>query len=124
MIICRNFIKLLVSRDLCRFSHLRLLRLSSHSLRRCIGIHIRLKATGKATLSGLMMRISEAKRLRRRLSKIILDTNDYGVLHGRLVEAEKAGKKGFAEGGKWYWLSNKGDYIGRKPAKTFGSGRP
>ena len=51
-------------------------------------------------------------------------SNDYGLLHGRLIEAEKAGKKGFADGGKWYWLSNQGDYIGRKPAKTFGSGRP
>ena len=69
--ICRNFIKLLVSRALRRFNHLQLLRLSSHSLKRCIGIRIRLKATRKAISSGLMLRIKRARRLRRHLLRII-----------------------------------------------------
>jgi hypothetical protein len=49
-------------------------------------------------------------------------SNDYFAMRRSIVEAEQAGKKGIVLGGKWCWLSNQRDYIGRKPAKTFPKG--
>jgi len=46
-------------------------------------------------------------------------SDGYADLFAKIQRAEQAGKKGFAEAGKWYWLSQHGDYIGRKKAKEW-----
>lgn len=49
-------------------------------------------------------------------------SNDYFAMRGQIVEWVNAGKKGLELGGKWLWLSERGDYIGRKVAKQFAKG--
>jgi hypothetical protein len=49
-------------------------------------------------------------------------SNDYFAMRRSIVDAEQAGKKGIVLQGKWCWLSQERDYIGRKPAKTFAKG--
>lgn len=46
----------------------------------------------------------------------------YFALRDRIIAKLNEGKKGLAEYGKWHWISEHGDYIGRKPAKTFPQG--
>jgi len=49
-------------------------------------------------------------------------SNDYFAIRRSIIDAEQAGKKGIVLQGKWCWLSQERDYIGRKPAKTFAKG--
>src|SRR5665647_1149698 len=49
-------------------------------------------------------------------------SNDYFAIRRSIIDAEDAGKKGIVLQGKWCWLSQERDYIGRKPAKTFAKG--
>ncbi len=62
------------------------------------------------------------ERYEKALEKDNGQSNDYFVMRRSIVEAEQAGKKGVVLEGKWCWLSNQRDYIGRKPAKMFPKG--
>lgn len=62
------------------------------------------------------------ERYEKALGKDNERSNDYFAMRRSIVEAEQAGKKGVVLQGKWCWLSQERDYIGRKPAKTFAKG--
>ncbi len=62
------------------------------------------------------------ERYEKALEKDNGQSNDYFAIRRSILEAERAGKKGVVLGGKWCWLSQERDYIGRKPAKTFAKG--
>jgi hypothetical protein len=49
-------------------------------------------------------------------------SDSYFELRGQIVERVNDGKKGLELGGKWLWLSDRDDYIGRKAAKQFPKG--
>lgn len=64
----------------------------------------------------------KGERYEKALEKDNQRSNDYFAMRRSIVEAEQAGKKGVVLQGKWCWLSNQHDYIGRKPAKEFPKG--
>lgn len=43
----------------------------------------------------------------------------YQALNKMLSDASTAGKKGLVLEGKWHWLSQRGEYVGRKAARDF-----
>jgi molecular chaperone GrpE (heat shock protein) len=46
-------------------------------------------------------------------------SDSFNALDRDLYDAAQRGKKGLEHDGKWYWLSQQQDYIGRKVAKQF-----
>jgi hypothetical protein len=64
----------------------------------------------------------KGERYEKALEKDNQRSNDYFELRGQIVERINAGKKGLELNGKWLWLSDRDDYIGRKVAKEFPKG--
>ena len=64
----------------------------------------------------------KGERYEKALEKDNQCSNDYFELRGQIVERINAGKKGLELNGKWLWLSDRDDYIGRKVAKEFPKG--
>ena len=64
----------------------------------------------------------KGERYEKALEKDNQRSNDYFELRGQIVERINAGKKGLELNGKWLWLSDHDDYIGRKVAKEFPKG--
>jgi hypothetical protein len=64
----------------------------------------------------------KGERYEKALEKDNQRSNDYFELRGQIVERINAGKKGLELAGKWLWLSDRDDYIGRKAAKQFAKG--
>jgi hypothetical protein len=62
------------------------------------------------------------ERYEQALEKDNRRSNDYFELRSQIVERVNAGKKGLELNGKWLWLSDRDDYIGRKAAKEFPKG--
>jgi hypothetical protein len=62
------------------------------------------------------------ERYEKALEKDNRRSNDYFELRGQIVERVNDGKKGLELNGKWLWLSDRDDYIGRKAAKEFPKG--
>jgi hypothetical protein len=62
------------------------------------------------------------ERYEQALEKDNRRSNDYFELRGQIVERVNDGKKGLELNGKWLWLSDRDDYIGRKAAKEFPKG--
>ncbi len=58
-------------------------------------------------------------RYQRALDKDNESSVAYFDLRERINKKMEAGHKGLVEDGKWYWISERGDFIGRKPAKDF-----
>ena len=64
----------------------------------------------------------KGERYEKALEKDNQRSNDYFELRSQIVERINAGKKGLELNGKWLWLSDRDDYIGRKAAKEFPKG--
>lgn len=64
----------------------------------------------------------KGERYEKALEKDNQRSNDYFELRGQIDERIKAGKKGLERAGKWLWLSDRDDFIGRKVAKEFPKG--
>jgi hypothetical protein len=64
----------------------------------------------------------KGERYEKAFEKDNLQSSPYFGLRDRIVEVVNQGKKGLVDNGKWIWLSDREDYIGRKPAKQFSKG--
>ena len=64
----------------------------------------------------------KGERYEKALEKDNQRSNDYFELRSQIVERVNDGKKGLELNGKWLWLSDRDDYIGRKTAKEFPKG--
>jgi hypothetical protein len=64
----------------------------------------------------------KGERYEKALEKDNARSDSYFELRGQIIEKVNAGKKGLELGGKWLWLSDRDDYIGRKVAKQFPKG--
>jgi hypothetical protein len=64
----------------------------------------------------------KGERYEKALEKDNARSDPYFDLRDQIVERVNAGKKGLELAGKWLWLSDRDDYIGKKVAKQFPKG--
>ena len=64
----------------------------------------------------------KGERYEKAFEKDNLQSTPYFGLRDRIIEVVNQGKKGLVDNGKWLWLSERGDYIGRKAARQFPRG--
>ena len=63
------------------------------------------------------------ERYEKALEKDNQRSEAFFALRSRILAKVNAGKKGLEENGKWHWISEREDFIGRKPAKQCTRGK-